>query len=98
MTLPPLPVDDVALDIYWSALFPGPDVERTSIGDVLDLYAEMGGSDLTAVAEVIQRTWDGEPEVVEMRDPGYHPNDLIAALIAEVRRLRASHSDRFPAP
>jgi hypothetical protein len=88
--LPPLPVDDVALDLYWSALQPGPEAERSSIGEVLALYAEMSGSDLTAVEEVVHDTgvpW--EDSIVVMRDPVYHPNDLIRSLIAEVRRLRA---------
>jgi hypothetical protein len=83
-TLPPLPVDDVSLDLYWSALHPGPDAERSSIGDVLDLLSEMAGSDPDAVEERLAEN------VVVMRDPMYHPNSLISALITEIRRLRSA--------
>lgn len=69
------------LDLLWNAVHPEPEAERSSVGEVLDLYAEMGGSDPTAVAEEDDST-------VIMRDPGYHPNDVISALITEVRRLR----------
>lgn len=82
--LPDLPVDDVALDLYWQALNPGTDAERTSISDVLDLYSRLAGSDPDAIAEHI------DENTVEMRDAQYHPNDLIAALVAEIRRLRAA--------
>lgn len=82
MTLPDFPVDDVTLDLLWAAVRPGPDAERSSIGDVCDLYSQLAGSDLDAVAEIS----DG---VRVMRDPAYHPNDVIAALITEMRRIRA---------
>lgn len=90
-TLPPLPVDDVALDLYLTAL--DPSEGRTSLGDVLRLYSEMAGSDLDAVEGMefhphapFAELGDGWWEV--MRDPKYHANDLIRALIREVRRLR----------
>ncbi len=82
MSLPPLPVDDSSLDLYWRALHPSEDEERSSIGEVLDLLAEMGGSDLSAVKEQIS------DDTVMMRDERYHPNELIVALIEEIRRLR----------
>lgn len=90
IVLPPLPVDDVALDLYWSAIYPGETSERSSVGEVLDMYAELAGSDLEAIDEVLHRTWDGEPDEVVMRDPAYHVNDLISALIEEIRRLRGT--------
>lgn len=88
-TLPPLPVDDVALDLYLAAL--DPSEGRSSLGDVLRLYAEMGGSDPEAVEEELFLPGNAISEWCEvMRDPSYHPHDLIRALIDEVRRLRAA--------
>ena len=80
--LPTFPVDDQTLDMIDMALDPPPGSERTSIGELCDLIAAMGGSDPDAV----QSEEDG---VQYMRDASYHPNDVIAALVAEVRRLRA---------
>lgn len=91
VTLPPFPVDDSALDMLSTALNPGPDAERTSLFDLLDLYSELAGSDTTAVDEDDNLNHDGNefhPAVRVMRDPSYSPHDVIAALIAEVRRLR----------
>lgn len=85
--LPDLPVDDVALDLYWSALHPGPDAERSSIGDVLDLLSEMAGSDPEAIVEE-----ESDEHLVVGRDVLYHPNDLLSALIEEIRRLRSTCS------
>jgi hypothetical protein len=80
--LPPLPVDDVSLDLYWTALHPGPEADRSSLYDLLHMMSQMAGSDPDVVAEVI------DENVVVLRDPLYHPDDLITALIVEVRRLR----------
>jgi hypothetical protein len=82
MTLPPFPVDDQTLDLL-SAALNGSEIEggRSSVGDLCHLYSDLGGSDLNAV-----ESDDGVMRV--MRDPHYHPNDIIAALIAEIRRLR----------
>lgn len=97
--LPPLPVDDVALDLYWMALHPGPDAERSSLFDVLDLYSRLAGSDPDAIEEVIEegREDNGiDPEVHAihvMRDPQYHEHDLVSALIEEIRRLRGGGAD-----
>lgn len=81
--LPPFPVDAATLDMLWLAIHPGPGAESTSVSDLLRLYEELGGSDPTAVAEVI------DEHIVVMRDAGYHTNDVISALIIEVLRLRA---------
>jgi hypothetical protein len=81
MPLPPFPVDDQTLGLLDTALNPGPDAERTSVGDLCRIYSEMAGSDTTAVA-------DTEHGTDVMRDPEYHPHDIIAALISEVLRLR----------
>lgn len=88
--LPPLPVDDEALALYMAALRPGPEAERSSLGELLDLYSQMAGSDPEAVEEVLHESWDGEPDMVVLRDPMYHPNDLIVALIDEIQRLRGA--------
>lgn len=77
MSLPPFPVDDGTLDLLSKAINPGPEAERSSVEDLLTLYSQLGGSDTGAVAEVIDE-----------RDPSYHVHDVLAALIAEVRRLR----------
>lgn len=55
--------------------------ERSSITDLCSIYAEMAGSDINAVA-------NDEDGIRTMRDPLYHPNDIIEALVVEVRRLR----------
>lgn len=77
------PTDNVTLDLLWTALHPGPDAERTSVGDLLDLLSDMHFGPL------------GEPEELA-DDIAYRPgtrwstHDVIAALVTEVRRLRAT--------
>jgi hypothetical protein len=82
VTLPPFPVDDQTLDLLTAAIN-GARIEggRSSIGDLCQLYSELGGSDPDAV----EAEEDG---IAILRDPQYHPNDIIAALVAEVRELR----------
>ncbi|MGE5829657.1 MAG: hypothetical protein ACM30G_15055 [Micromonosporaceae bacterium] len=91
--LPPFPVDDATLGLLEAALDPhghgDPDAKSTSVWDVLRLYSELGGSDTTAVAEVHDDGSDGGARIVTMRDPHYHDNDVLASMIAEVRRLRS---------
>lgn len=82
--LPPFPVDDQTLDLLWAALHPwetNEQWERSSLWDLLTLMSQLGGSDTDAVEEEHEggRT---------MRDPHYSDHDVIASLIAEVRRLR----------
>lgn len=87
MTLPAFPTDDQTLGLLDAALNPGPGAERSSVGDLCRLYSEMAGSDLGAVEHEV------DDSTVVMRDAEYHPNDVIAALLAEVRRLRhAGHA------
>ncbi len=81
MTLPPFPVDEQTLTLVENALTPTGG--RTSIGDLCTLYSQLGGSATDAVEED-----DGTIQV--LRDPQYHPDDIITALIAEVRRLRTT--------
>lgn len=70
--LPPFPTDDATLDLLDRAVRPGPEVDRSSLGDFMDLIRDLAGAAGT--------------------DPSdqYHTNDVIAALLDEVRRLRAS--------
>lgn len=59
------PTDDQTLELLHAALHPGPGAERTSVGDLLELYGQMHGG------------------------RAYHSNDVIAALLAALRDLRA---------
>lgn len=95
-SLPPFPVDDQTLDLLWSAIHPDPAVsDRTSVGDLLQLMSQLGGSDITAVESVIDEgdasiPGIGGAPIHVMRDPQYHEHDVVAALIVEVRRLRGA--------
>ena len=91
--LPPFPVDDATLDLLMTAIDPrshgDEDAERSCVGDFLDFMAEKGGSDPNAVVEVRDEdTPFGRAEVHVMRDQFYHENDVLAALVEEIRRLR----------
>ncbi len=88
MKLAPFPVDDQTLDLLEQAINIDPAAERSSLFDLLDMYSRLGGSDTRAVAETLE---DG---IVVMRDPQYSPHDVIAALVGEVRRLRAGGGER----
>lgn len=80
--LPPFPVDDATLDLLWQAIHPGPEATRSSVGDVLEMYAMLGGSDPNAVERVVAEN------IHIMRDQMYSEYSVITALIEEVRRLR----------
>lgn len=82
-TLPPFPTDPATLDLIERAINPGLDAERSSVGDLCQMYSEMAGSDLDAVESE-------EDGICTMRDPVYHHNDVIEALVVEVRRLRTA--------
>lgn len=84
--LPPFPVDAATLDMMWAALHPdhiGPNGEASFMSEFMRMMDELGGSDPRAVKEVIS------PGLRLMRDQSYHNNDVISALVTEVRRLRA---------
>jgi hypothetical protein len=91
--LPPFPVDDATLGMIEAALNPrahgDPEAVSSSIGPLLTMLSQLGGSDTQAVAEVLDDGGDGGASIVMMRDQHYHDHDVIAALVAEVRRLRA---------
>ncbi|TAK89376.1 MAG: hypothetical protein EPO06_11995 [Burkholderiaceae bacterium] len=70
--LPPFPVDPATIDLLDAAVRPPEGSERSSLCELLGMYADMSGA-----------TSD-DPDVTYH----YHHNDVIAALIDEVRRLR----------
>lgn len=92
MTLPPFPTDDATLDMLEAALDPwnhgNPDATSSSVWPLLDMMSRLGGSDPRAVEEVLDDGSDGGAQALKMRDPAYHDNDVIRALVGEVRRLR----------
>jgi len=100
VTLPPFPVDEATLALLEAAIDPWshghPEAERSSLWDLLDLMSELGGSDIRAVAEVHDDGTDGGPSITTMRDPRYTDHCVIAALIGEVRRLRALTTGQGP--
>ncbi len=83
--LPPFPTDAGTLDMLDAALNPSPDAKQTSVGDLINLYSELAGSDLNAYIDNV----DG---ILVGRDRQYHVNDILAALITEVRQLRQAAS------
>lgn len=87
-SLPPFPVDDTTLDMLTAAIDPRSagdhQADRSSVWTFLEMMSQLGGSDITAVEEEI------DEQLKVMRDPQYHVNDVLTALIAEIRRLRKS--------
>lgn len=95
MQLPPFPVDEATLSLLSAAIDPraagDTTAQRSCVGEFLTFMSQMGGADTEAVEDV-QHDAAGRPQTVTMRDPRYHEHDVITALIAEVRRLRAAAS------
>jgi hypothetical protein len=94
VVLPPFPVDDATLDLLEAAILPrehgDPDAESSVMFAFLEFVSQMGGSDVAAVAEDI----DDQTRV--LRDPEYSDHDVMLALIAEIRRLRAAGGVAVP--
>jgi hypothetical protein len=87
MTMPPFPVDDQTLGLLERAMDPrshgDADAQTSSMGSLLEFYSAMAGSDLDAV--------ESEDDGIRMmRDSRYTDHCVIAALVAEVRRLRGA--------
>jgi hypothetical protein len=86
VTLPPFPTDDTTLAMLEAAMDPWnhghPEAVKSSLWPLLELVSQLAGSDTNAVAEQL-----GD-NMYRMRDPQYTERCVIAALIAEVRRLR----------
>ena len=106
MSLPEFPTDEGTLDMLMLAIDGGEGSTRSSVSDFLDMMSAMGGSDTTAVSEVIHDDpRDEDPydsrgdqpnmgqEIHVMRDPIYHEHDVIRALIAALRAERAQIED-----
>lgn len=101
MTLAEFPVDDVTLDLLGHALgacltwegvadrADGPRVVGAdmSLSRLLDF---LSGYDPAKLTPVVDEDGYEVPDWVEYPDPIYHEHDVIRALIAEVRRLRAA--------
>lgn len=89
MDLPPFPVDDTTLDLLEAAIDPrahGDDLaETSSVLTFLEVMSQLGGSDLAAVEEEVHE------QLRVMRDPQYGVNDVLSALIDEIRRLRGGN-------
>lgn len=86
VSLPPFPVDDDVLDRIEEAMNTRLDGENRPVGGeftlprLLDFYS---GYDPTKEIEI-------DEHISEYPDPLYHRDDVISALIAEVRRLRST--------
>jgi hypothetical protein len=85
--LPPFPVDDTTLGLVHTAINPPPGCDRTSLLDLCSIMSQLAGADPDAT----ERTCAAGHTV--MRDPTYHPYDIITALLDEVRRLRGRDTD-----
>jgi hypothetical protein len=94
VSLPPFPVDDATLDLLMAAVDPwshgDADATCSSVAHFLEFMSQLGGSDTREVEEILDDGSDGGASIVVMRDPVYHEHSVIAALVDEVRRLRAA--------
>lgn len=88
--LPPFPVDPGSLDLLLRAVDPPAEEQATttSLFATLDMFSRLGGSNTSTV--------DGPGGVQVLRGPQYSVNDLVAALIGEIRRLRARLGENGP--
>jgi hypothetical protein len=95
MSLPPFPTDAETLALVDAALDTAP-TGRTSLGELLAIMSGVDLGDRTAM-EPVAAGGDGEPRV--MFDPRvyYSPHDVIRALVAEVRALRAATGGAYHA-
>ena len=95
-TLPPFPVDDFTLDQIEHALggsltFDQDSTEPRllradfSLSRLLDF---LSGYDESRLIQAVNEYDTPIPDTFEYPDPIYHVNDVLRALIAEVRRLR----------
>lgn len=89
------PVDDFTLDQIEHALDGAytvdPDGTQTLVGadfSLSQLLDFLSGYDPSRLAQAVNDYDTPIPDVFEYPDAVYHPNDVIRALITEVRRLR----------
>lgn len=80
----PFPVTDDVLDQVEHALSATPEFS------LLQLRRFYSGYDESLVRPLLDEDGYEVPDAVESASPCYHPNDIIRALIDEVRRLRQS--------
>lgn len=86
--LPAFPVDDETLDLLETAIDPdrlSVGAECSSLNAFLEFMSELAGSTPEGQQEV-----ELEDGVAVYPDPSYHHNEVIKALIDEVRRLRTA--------
>ena len=93
--LPPFPVDDFTLDQIEHAMAGvytiDDDGEHRLIGAEFSfnqLLDFLSGYDERKLTQAVNQYDTPIPDVFEYPDAIYHPNDVIRALVAEVRRLR----------
>lgn len=108
-SLPPFPVDELTLGMVEHALgycltFEGEDGERLneprgvgaefSLASLLDFMSGTTTDPLGVVQHLgIEETFMGRAEMTVDERPHYSKADIIRALIAEVRRLRATSEE-----
>lgn len=80
---PSFPVDDTTLDLVWSAIHPGPEAERSSLGDLLTMLGNVHEHDvISALIQEVRR--QRGREVTEAASPTQdrpEPNGLVFMLI-----------------
>lgn len=84
-TLPDFPVDEATLALLDRAL----DSSLTGVSSVGALLGLLSCYDPTKLRPLLDEDGYEVPGFVEYPDAIYHPHDVIRALMAEVRRLRA---------
>lgn len=82
----PFPVDDFTLDQVEHALWAARDVDGTLVGADFTLWQLL--EFLSGYNPILLAPEDDREDVVSYPNPLYGPNDVIQALINEVRRLR----------
>lgn len=92
---PSFPVDDATLDLLWAAIHPretDPEAKSSSLWSTLEMISMMAPG-----AEIFDREYQREDGTMAVRQEPrlwYTDHSVIAALIVEVRRLRADTATR----
>ena len=98
MSAPSFPVDDITLDALEHALAGAYTIDED--GQVIVTGADMSvtalldflsGYDPTKAVPLLNEYDQPVPDWTEYPDPIYHRDDVLRALIAEVRRLRKAN-------
>ena len=97
MTLPPFPVDDMTLSVVYDSLdqvfdcVPGSEpvsVSGPGFG-LWDVLNHLSGFDPSRLVQAVNEYDQPIPDMYHYPDPTYSPEDVIRALIDEIRALRA---------